>query len=54
MGERQRELVLGGDPDVAPESAQQSSDDDAGQAFERIRAQLAACWGPEPMARAAA
>ena len=54
MGERQGELVLEGDTDAPPNPPQQSSDDDAGEAFERIRAQLAACWGPEPMARAAA
>jgi len=53
MGERQRELTLGGDTDAPPEPAQQPPDD-VDQAFERIRAQLAACWGPEPMARAAA
>jgi hypothetical protein len=53
MGDRQRELMLGGDTDAPPEPAQRSSDD-VGEAFERIRAQLAACWGPEPMARAAA
>jgi hypothetical protein len=32
----------------------QRSADDATEAFERIRAQILACWGPEPMARVAA
>jgi len=52
MGERQRELMVGADTDAPPEPAQRSSDD-VGEAFERIRAQLADCWGPEPMARVA-
>jgi|1186.fasta_scaffold02266_2 hypothetical protein len=53
MGERQRELMLGGDRDAPAEPAQRPSDD-VGEPFERIRAQLAACWGPEPMAKDAA
>jgi hypothetical protein len=53
MAEQQRELMVGGDTDAPPEPAQRPSDD-VSEAFERIRAQLAACWGPEPMARVAA
>jgi hypothetical protein len=52
MGERQRELTLGADTDAPQEPARRPVDD-VGEAFERIRAQLADCWGPEPMARAA-
>jgi hypothetical protein len=38
----------------AQRSAQaQRSADDVNEAFERIRAQILACWGPEPMARVA-
>jgi hypothetical protein len=52
MGERQGELMLGADSDAPPEPTRRSSDDVV-EAFERIRAQLAECWGPEPMARVA-
>lgn len=52
MGERQRELLLFRDTDAPPEPTQRSLDEVA-EAFERIRAQLAACWGPEPMAEVA-
>jgi hypothetical protein len=52
MADRQIGLIMRADVEQSSEPADRAGDDVAA-AFERIRAQIVACWGPEPMAACA-
>ena len=52
MADRQMSLIMLADTDSSAEPVDRAGDDVAA-AFERIRAQIVACWGPEPMAACA-
>lgn len=49
MADRQIGLIMLADAEQSTEPAERAGDDVAA-AFERIRAQIVASWGPEPMA----
>jgi hypothetical protein len=53
MADRQVGLILLTDAEQSTEPVERVGDD-AAAAFERIRAQIVASWGPEPMAAGAA
>jgi hypothetical protein len=52
MADRQIGLIMLADAEKSAEPVDRTGDDVA-VAFERIRAQIVACWGPEPMAACA-
>jgi hypothetical protein len=52
MAERRTGLLTLAEAEAPTEPADRT-DDDVAAAFERIRAQIVACWGPEPMAACA-
>jgi hypothetical protein len=52
MADRQIGLIMLADAESSTEPADRPGDDVA-VAFERIRAQIVASWGPEPMAACA-
>jgi hypothetical protein len=53
MADRQIGLIMLADAEKSSEPVDRAGDDVAA-AFERIRAQIVACCGPEPMAAGAA
>lgn len=53
MADRQIGLIILAKAEQSSEPAERAGDD-AVAAFERIRAQIVASWGPEPMAAGAA
>jgi hypothetical protein len=53
MADRQIGLIILADVEQSTDPVERSGDD-AAAAFERIRAQIVASWGPEPMAAGAA
>ena len=53
MADRQIGLIILADAEQPSEPVERTGDDVVA-AFERIRAQIVASWGPEPMAEGAA
>jgi len=52
MADRQIGLIMLADVEKSSEPVDREGEDVVA-AFERIRAQIVACWGPEPMAACA-